>query len=161
MAGGVLLNLLRKNLLKSNFFTQSKNKTFSTSLLFRQEQKTTTTQQSNNINNNEPVLINNLNKQAASAIYAQIPPRKPPTTKQRLGQHFLKIWGSFFVIIVCGITTFYYAKKEVDQNRQLAMRTKKDIFNADEKYPNRLEMARAEQKAKKEREALEKQQKQE
>ena len=134
-----------------NLFRQSSsilrktNRNISSSILFRQQNQ----QQANEIN------ITNVDK---NVLISRPNPDQfrtgPPkiTMRQRLGPHFFKIWVAYFGIIIVGITTFYFAKKEVDQNRQIAMKTKKDIFSNDEKYPNRLEMVRAEQKARKERE---------
>lgn len=68
-----------------------------------------------------------------------------PLSKNRFGKNLFKITASYVVIIVVGITTFYYAKKEVDQNRIKNMKIKQEIFAANNnnemnKYPHRLEI---------------------
>jgi hypothetical protein len=79
--------------------------------------------------------------------------QKPQKTKKpesefqkKVGKDFIRIWTSYFIITVVGITVFYNAKKEVDQSRKNAMLLKKEIFQNEntEKYPSRREMVEAE-----------------
>lgn len=82
-------------------------------------------------------------------------PRRAPWS-ERLGPDFLKIWTSYLIIVVCGITTFYFAKKEVDKNRQETMKIKKEIFNKeqdDAKYPSRYLMMKQQREEEKRRQA--------
>jgi hypothetical protein len=43
-------------------------------------------------------------------------------------------------IITVGITTFYFAKREINESRAEALRVKKEIDTYKEKYTNRFEM---------------------
>ena len=66
---------------------------------------------------------------------------KPKTlTDQRFTPNIKRIWLSFAMIIATGITTFYFAKKEINDNRQRIMLVKKDINETKTKYPSRMEI---------------------
>lgn len=71
-----------------------------------------------------------------------------PLVTNRFGKNFLKIGGLYIVIITVGITTFYFAKKEVNQNRIESMKIRKEIVSLassnSSKYPNRFELIRNE-----------------
>lgn len=70
--------------------------------------------------------------------------------KTRFGPNLFRITVSYFAIIAFGITTFYFAKKEIDQNRQENLKIKQQIADAGEKsvqYPNRFELLKAEREA--------------
>lgn len=70
--------------------------------------------------------------------------------KTRFGPNLIRITVSYFVIIAFGITTFYFAKKEIDQNRQENLKIKQQISNAIENsthYPSRQELLKAEREA--------------
>jgi hypothetical protein len=63
--------------------------------------------------------------------------------KNRFGPNLFRISASYLFIVAVGITTFYFAKKEVDQQRQHAMIIKKEI-NDNKSYPNRADIIKAE-----------------
>ncbi|CAF0878523.1 unnamed protein product [Brachionus calyciflorus] len=67
--------------------------------------------------------------------------------KTRFGPNLFRISVAYVAIIAIGISTFYLAKKEVDQNRQETMKIKQQIADATEKstqYPSRSELLKAE-----------------
>jgi hypothetical protein len=63
--------------------------------------------------------------------------------KNRFGPNLFRISTSYLLIVAIGITTFYFAKKEVDQERQHSMLVKKEITE-NKSYPNRGELIKAE-----------------
>ena len=68
-------------------------------------------------------------------------------SSNRFGPNLFRISVAYIVIIVFGITTFYFAKRNVDHNRQETMKIKKQIADASEKstqYPSRFELLKAE-----------------
>jgi hypothetical protein len=66
---------------------------------------------------------------------------KPKTlTDQRFTPSIKRIWISFAIIITAGITTFFFAKKEINDNRQRLMLVKKEINETKTKYPSRMEI---------------------
>ncbi|RNA34103.1 hypothetical protein BpHYR1_009867 [Brachionus plicatilis] len=70
--------------------------------------------------------------------------------KTRFGPNLIRITVSYFAIIAFGITTFYFAKKEIDHNRQETLKIKQQILDASEKsvqYPSRFELLKAEREA--------------
>lgn len=70
--------------------------------------------------------------------------------KTRFGPNLIRITVSYFAIIVFGITTFFFAKKEIDHNRQENLKIKQQITNAIEnstQYPSRQELLKAEREA--------------
>jgi hypothetical protein len=64
--------------------------------------------------------------------------------KNRFGPNLFRISTSYLLIVAVGITTFYFAKKEVDQHRQQAMIVKKEIAENSKMYPNRGEIIKNE-----------------
>jgi len=66
----------------------------------------------------------------------------------RLGPNISKISLSYMLIITVGITTFYFAKQEINESRAEALRIKKEIDTYKEKYPNRFEMLEKEKSEK-------------
>ena len=127
-----------------DFFKLTKNRinksNFSTNVLIRQNEQL---KEKSNIQKKETNLTNSQLKPSNQTITSS---KITSNFKKRVGPNFIKIWVSYVFIVVGGITTFYYAKKEVEQNRQNAMKIKKEIFTNDEKekYPNRLEKVLAE-----------------
>jgi hypothetical protein len=68
--------------------------------------------------------------------------------KNRFGPNITKISLSYLFIITAGITTFYFAKREINESRAEALRVKKEIDTYKEKYPNRFELLEREKSAK-------------
>lgn len=73
-----------------------------------------------------------------------------PLVKNRFGKNLIKITSFYMLIIVVGITTFYLAKKDVNENRVETMKIKKEIASiaaspeSSKAYPNRFELYKAE-----------------
>ena len=63
--------------------------------------------------------------------------------KQLLGYRLTRISLSYGIIMIVGLTTFYFAKQDVDANRQRIMKVKQEINATDTKYPNRFELIKA------------------
>lgn len=69
-----------------------------------------------------------------------------PLTTNRFGKNLVKITACYMLVIVAGITTFYYAKKDVNDNRVENLKLKKEIASViassdvSQKYPNRFEL---------------------
>jgi hypothetical protein len=80
------------------------------------------------------------------------PPLQSKKSKftRKVGVDFVRIWTSYLLITIGGITLFYFAKKEVDQSRQNAMKLKKEIFTNEDaqKYPSRRDVLEAEKRTK-------------
>ena len=66
----------------------------------------------------------------------------------RFGPNITKISLSYMLIITVGITTFYFAKREINESRAEALRVKKEIDTYKEKYPNRFDMLEKEKSQK-------------
>lgn len=79
---------------------------------------------------------------------AQTKPQVPKLATNRFGPNLFRITVSYLAIIALGITTFYFAKKEVDKNRAINMKIKQEIFSTSEdissKYPSRFDLIKAE-----------------
>jgi len=68
---------------------------------------------------------------------------KPKTvTNYRFTPSIKRIWLGFTAIILTGITTFYLAKKDINDNRQRLMLVKKEINESKAKYPSRSDIIR-------------------
>lgn len=73
-----------------------------------------------------------------------------PLVTNRFGKNLIKITSFYMLIIVVGITTFYFAKKDVNDNRVETMKIKKEIATiaaspeSSKAYPNRFELYKAE-----------------
>ena len=69
-----------------------------------------------------------------------------PLTTNRFGKNLIKITACYMLVIVVGITTFYYAKKDVNDNRVENLKFKKEMAmvaassDVSQKYPNRFEL---------------------
>jgi hypothetical protein len=63
-------------------------------------------------------------------------------TDKRFTPNIKRIWVSFAMIITAGITAFYFAKKEINDNRQRIMLVKKEINETKTKYPSRMDIIR-------------------
>ena len=61
-----------------------------------------------------------------------------------LGPNLARISFSYLGIIVVGITAFYFAKQEIDSERQKQMRIKQEINKPNTDYPNRFVLIKAE-----------------
>jgi hypothetical protein len=59
--------------------------------------------------------------------------------KSRLGPNVSKITIGYLVIAALGVTSFYFAKKDVFDNRQRQMLFKQEINESKSKYQSRLE----------------------
>ena len=85
------------------------------------------------------------------------PPQTTPTLqtpanikiKSWVGPNLTRITLSYLVIVITGITTFYFAKKEIDGERQKQMKIKHEINKPNIKYPSRLELIKAEKEKEK------------
>ena len=71
--------------------------------------------------------------------------------KSRLGPNVSKISLGYLVIAAVGITTFYFAKKDIHDNRQHEMSIKQEILESKSKYKSRLEEIKAFKQAEKEK----------
>lgn len=86
----------------------------------------------------------------AQQTTAETASKAKPLVSNRFGKNLIKISTWYMVIIVVGITIFYYAKKDVYQNRVENMKIRKEIAtlstteDAAKKYPSRLELIRRE-----------------
>ena len=67
---------------------------------------------------------------------------KKQSYNNRFTVNIKRISWSFVVIITVGITAFYFAKKEINDNRQRLMIVKKEINEKSVKYPSRNELIR-------------------
>jgi hypothetical protein len=77
----------------------------------------------------------------------ETPTLQSPTNiklKGWLGPNLARISISYLGIIVVGITAFYFAKQEVDSERQKQMKIKQEINQPNINYPNRFELIKAE-----------------
>ena len=59
---------------------------------------------------------------------------------KRFTPNIKRISLSFAAIITFGITSFYFAKKEINDNRQRLMLIKKEINETKAKYPSRNDL---------------------
>lgn len=63
-------------------------------------------------------------------------------TDNRFSPNLKRISLGFGVVVTLGITAFYFAKREINNNRQRLMLVKKEINESKTKYPSRIDMIR-------------------
>jgi len=91
--------------------------------------------------------------QSAKPSPSSVPTLQSPTNikaKNWLGANLYRISLSYLGIIAIGLTTFYFAKQEIDLERLKQMKIKQEIHRPVKHYPNRLELIKAEKEREKE-----------
>lgn len=63
--------------------------------------------------------------------------------KRWFGPNLARISLSYIAIIAAGLTTFYFAKKEIEADRIKQMKIKQEISKPNVNYPNRHELMKA------------------
>ncbi len=81
------------------------------------------------------------------SVKSSTPTLQSPTNvkaKNWIGRNLYRISLSYLGIIAIGLTTFFFAKQEIESERQKQMKIKQEINKPSKYYPNRLELFKAE-----------------